>query len=62
MTDLHLGDRFAMLVGKMVIGGVMIWGATVVLGPFLRNIDVKVTWDSKEKSNGGQGGEAPAAD
>jgi len=47
--DLHLGDRFAMLVGKVVIGTLVIWGATVVVGPFLKNVRVSVKWSSGEE-------------
>jgi len=43
-----LGDRFAMFVGKVVIGSALVYGASVVIGPFVKNLRVNVTWSSDE--------------
>jgi hypothetical protein len=44
-----MGDRFAMLVGKMVIGGAMVWGFSIAIRPVISRIKVRVSWESGDE-------------
>jgi hypothetical protein len=50
--SLSLSDRFAMAVGKVVIGVATLWVATSVLRPLVRNINISVSFDPKEAKSG----------
>lgn len=48
-NELTSGDRFAMLVGKVVIWGSIIWFATAVVRPIVEGTDVSIHFGKEHK-------------